>query len=160
MLTVVPMEITFMDMKDAHSKYGTLRSLRYIYSNSFRFLISSLGLHIFFPRIVDKERWQNIPPTTTHRPDRIVTKNKVLHYHTATYSTSVYQFLSTFQPPIRSSTGASDTYRPCLGSLTAACHLPASVELPDDRTCCVPPSPDVHPCCCFYVVDDFKLVFC
>ncbi len=43
----VPMEITFMDMEDKYKKYGTLRSLRYIYSNSVRFLISSLGLPNF-----------------------------------------------------------------------------------------------------------------
>jgi hypothetical protein len=42
--SVVPMEITFMDMEDEYKKYGTLRLLRYIYSNPFRFLISSLGL--------------------------------------------------------------------------------------------------------------------
>jgi hypothetical protein len=38
---VVPMEINFMDMEDKYYKYGTLRSLRYIYSNPFRFPISS-----------------------------------------------------------------------------------------------------------------------
>jgi hypothetical protein len=41
---VVPMEITFMDTEDEYKKYGILRSLRYIYSNPFRFPISSLGL--------------------------------------------------------------------------------------------------------------------
>ncbi len=35
-------------------KYGTLRSLRYIYSNPFRFLISSLGL-LNFP---SQESWE------------------------------------------------------------------------------------------------------
>jgi hypothetical protein len=45
--TVVPMEITFMNLEDEYKKYGTLRSLRYIYSNPFRFLISSLGLPNF-----------------------------------------------------------------------------------------------------------------
>jgi hypothetical protein len=42
--SVVPMEITYMDMEDEYKKYGTLSPLRYIYSNPFRFLISSLGL--------------------------------------------------------------------------------------------------------------------
>jgi hypothetical protein len=42
--SVVPMEITFMDMEEEYKKYGTLRLLRYIYSNPFRFPISSLGL--------------------------------------------------------------------------------------------------------------------
>ncbi len=41
---VLPMEITFMDMENEYKKYGTLRLLRYIYSNPFRFPISSLGL--------------------------------------------------------------------------------------------------------------------
>jgi hypothetical protein len=67
----MPMEIIFMDMEDKHKKYGTLRSIRYIHSNSFRFPISSLGLPIFFLRIAEKERWQNILPTTAHQPDRI-----------------------------------------------------------------------------------------
>ncbi len=40
----MPMEITFMDTKDKCKKYGTLTLLRYIYSNPFRFLISSLDL--------------------------------------------------------------------------------------------------------------------
>jgi hypothetical protein len=44
---VVPMEITFMDTEDEYKQYGTLRSLRYMYSNPFRFLISSLGLPNF-----------------------------------------------------------------------------------------------------------------
>ncbi len=44
---VVPMEITFMDTEDKYKKYGTLRSLRYIYSNPFQFPISSLGLTNF-----------------------------------------------------------------------------------------------------------------
>ncbi len=44
---VVPMEITFIDTEDEYQKYGTLRSLRYIYSNPFRFPISSLGLPNF-----------------------------------------------------------------------------------------------------------------
>ena len=46
---VVPMEITFMDTEDEYYKYGTLSSLRYIHSNSFRFPISSLGLPNFPP---------------------------------------------------------------------------------------------------------------
>jgi hypothetical protein len=41
---VVPMEITYMDTEHEYKKYGTLSPLRYIYSNPFRFLISSLGL--------------------------------------------------------------------------------------------------------------------
>jgi hypothetical protein len=45
--SVVPMEMTFMDTEDGYKIYGTLRSLRYIYSNPFRFLISSLGLPKF-----------------------------------------------------------------------------------------------------------------
>jgi hypothetical protein len=46
-MSVMPMEILFMDMEDKYRKYGTLRLLRYIYSNPFRFLISSLGLPNF-----------------------------------------------------------------------------------------------------------------
>ncbi len=53
---VVPMEITFMDMEDKNEKYGPLRLLRYIYSNLFRFTISSLGLPIFLLRIAERER--------------------------------------------------------------------------------------------------------
>jgi hypothetical protein len=71
--SVVLMEITFMDMEDKCKKFGTLRSLRYIYSNPFRFLISSLGLPIFFLRIAEREQWQNMPLTTTHQTDRVVT---------------------------------------------------------------------------------------
>ena len=41
--SVVPMEITYMDMEDENKKYGTLSPLRYVYLNPFRFLISSLG---------------------------------------------------------------------------------------------------------------------
>jgi hypothetical protein len=67
------MEITFMDMEDKNKKFGTLRSLRYIYSNPFRFPISFLGLPIFFLRIAKRERWHNMPPTTAHQTDRIVT---------------------------------------------------------------------------------------
>ena len=52
--SVVPMEITFMDMEDKYKKYGTFRSLRYIYSNPFRFPISSLGL----PNIPSQEGWE------------------------------------------------------------------------------------------------------
>ncbi len=52
-----------------------------------------MGLPIFLLRIAKRERWQNMPPTTAHRPDRIVTHNKLLRYFTATYSTSVYRFL-------------------------------------------------------------------
>jgi hypothetical protein len=90
--SVMPMEITFMGMEDKHLKYGTLRSLRYIYSNPFRFLISSLGSPIFFLGIAERERWQNIPPMTAHQTDRIVSHNKLFHYFTATQSTSSYQF--------------------------------------------------------------------
>ncbi len=68
--SVVPMEITFMDMED---NYGTLRSLWYIHSNPFRFPISSFGLPIFFLRIAERERLQNMLPTNAHQPDRIVT---------------------------------------------------------------------------------------
>ncbi len=46
-ITVVPMEITFMDMEDEYRKYGTLSPLRYKYSNPFGFPISSLGLPNF-----------------------------------------------------------------------------------------------------------------
>jgi hypothetical protein len=42
--TVVPVEITFMDTEDEYKKYGTLRSLRYIYSNPFLFSDFFLGL--------------------------------------------------------------------------------------------------------------------
>jgi hypothetical protein len=72
LVPVVPMEITFMDMEDKHKQYGTLRSLKYIYSNPFRFPIFSLGLPIFFLRKAERERWQNMLPTTAHRTDRIV----------------------------------------------------------------------------------------
>jgi hypothetical protein len=65
-VTVMSMEITFMDMEDKHQKYGTLKSLRYIYSDPFRFLISSLGLTIFFLRKAEREQWQNMLPTTAH----------------------------------------------------------------------------------------------
>jgi hypothetical protein len=41
------MEITYMDTKDEYKKYATLSPLRYIYSNPFRFPISSLGLPNF-----------------------------------------------------------------------------------------------------------------
>jgi hypothetical protein len=78
--SVMPMEITFMDMEDKYLKYGTLRSLRYIYSNPSRFPLSSLGWPIFLLRIAEREHWQNMPPTTAHRPDRIVTYNKSLRY--------------------------------------------------------------------------------
>jgi hypothetical protein len=71
--SVMPMEITFMDMEDKHYTYGTLRSLRYIYSNPFRFPISFLGLPSIFLRIAEREWWQNMPQTTTHQTDRIVT---------------------------------------------------------------------------------------
>jgi hypothetical protein len=65
-MSVVPMEITLMDMEDNHKNHGTIISLRYIYSNPFRFPISSLGLPIFFLRIAERERWQNMPPTTAY----------------------------------------------------------------------------------------------
>jgi hypothetical protein len=64
--SVVPMEITFIDMEDKHQKYGTLRSLRYIYTNPFRILISSLGSPIFLFGIAEREQWQNMPPMTAH----------------------------------------------------------------------------------------------
>jgi hypothetical protein len=67
--SVKPMEIIFMDMEDMHKKIGTLRSLRYIHSNPFRFPISSLGLPIFLLRILEREWWQNKPPTTAHQTD-------------------------------------------------------------------------------------------
>ena len=51
---VVPMEITFMDMEDNHLKYGTLRSVRYVYSNRFRFLISFLASPTSFLRIAKR----------------------------------------------------------------------------------------------------------
>jgi hypothetical protein len=60
--SAVPMEITFMDTKDNHQKYGTLRSLRYKYSNAFKFPKSSMGSPIFFPRIAKREWWHNMPP--------------------------------------------------------------------------------------------------
>jgi hypothetical protein len=53
----MPMEITFMDMEDKYLKYGTLQKLRYIYSNPFRFPISSLGLSIFLLRLAEREQW-------------------------------------------------------------------------------------------------------
>ncbi len=54
--SVVPMEIAFMYMEDKHLKYGTFRSLRYIYSNQFRFLISFLDLPTFLLRIAKREQ--------------------------------------------------------------------------------------------------------
>jgi hypothetical protein len=99
---VMPMEIIFMDMEDKHLKYGTLRSLRYIHSNPFRFPISSLSLPIFFLRIAERQRWWNMPPRTTHWSDIIVT-------HKIFLITSSYCFLTTFQQPICSSTGAFAT---------------------------------------------------
>jgi hypothetical protein len=62
----VPMEITFMDTEDEYKKYGILRSLRYIYSNPFRFLISSLGLPNFFLRKAERAHWQNLSPMLNH----------------------------------------------------------------------------------------------
>jgi hypothetical protein len=35
--SVMPIEITFMDIEDEYKKNGTLRLLRNIYSNPFRF---------------------------------------------------------------------------------------------------------------------------
>jgi hypothetical protein len=64
--SVVPMEITFMDTEDEYKKYGTLISLRYIYSNPFRFPISSLGLPKFLLGKADRVHWQNILPTLEH----------------------------------------------------------------------------------------------
>jgi hypothetical protein len=104
--SVIPMEITFMDMEDKHKKYGTLRPLRYIYSNPFRFLISSLGLPIFPLRIAERERWQNMPPMIAHQTDRIVTHNKSLCYFKAIYLILMFCFLTTFQGLILSSTRA------------------------------------------------------
>jgi hypothetical protein len=43
----VPKEITYMDTEDEYKKYGTLSPLECIYSNPFRFPISSLGLPNF-----------------------------------------------------------------------------------------------------------------
>jgi hypothetical protein len=54
--SVVPMEITFTDTEDEYKKYGTLRSLRYIYSNPFIFLISSLGL----PKFPSQKSWERV----------------------------------------------------------------------------------------------------
>jgi hypothetical protein len=53
-LGVVPMEITFMGMEEKYKKYVTLRLLRYIYSNPFRFLISSLGS----PNFPSQKSWK------------------------------------------------------------------------------------------------------
>ncbi len=50
-----------------------------------------------------------MPPTTVHQPDRTVTYNKLLCYFKAIYSFSTSCFLSTFLPPIPSSTGASNS---------------------------------------------------
>jgi hypothetical protein len=60
------MVITFMNME------GTLKSLRYIYSNPFRFPISSLGSPIFFLRKAERDWWQNMLSTTAHGTDTIV----------------------------------------------------------------------------------------
>ncbi len=79
--SVVPMEITFMDTEDKYLKHGTLGSLRYIYSNPFRFPISSLGSPIFLLGIAEREQWQNMPPTANHWPDRTVTHKKLLHFY-------------------------------------------------------------------------------
>ncbi len=54
--SVVPMEKTFMDTEDEYKKYGTLRSLRYIYSNPFRFPISSLGS----PNFSSQKSWEEV----------------------------------------------------------------------------------------------------
>ncbi len=62
-------------------KYGTIRSLRYIYSNPFRFLISSLGSPNFPSQKPERDCWRNMPLTTAHQPDRIVTRNKLLHFY-------------------------------------------------------------------------------
>jgi hypothetical protein len=70
---VMPMEITFMDMEDKHQKNGNLRSLRYLYSNQFRILISFLGLLIFFLEIAKRERLAKMLPMTAHQTDSIVT---------------------------------------------------------------------------------------
>ncbi len=73
--TVVPMEITFMDTEDEYKKYCIIRSLRYIYSNPFMFLMSSLGTPNFFLRKAERGRWQNRPPMLKHWPDRIQNRN-------------------------------------------------------------------------------------
>jgi hypothetical protein len=83
--SLVPMEITYMDTKDEYKKYGTLSPLRKIYSNPFRFPISSLGLPIFLLGIAERERWQNMLPMTAHQTDRIVTHNKSLCYFKVIY---------------------------------------------------------------------------
>ncbi len=50
----MPMETAFMDTEDKYKKYGILRSLRYIYSNPFRFPISSLGS----PNFPSQKSWE------------------------------------------------------------------------------------------------------
>jgi hypothetical protein len=63
---VVPMEISFMDDGEKALKYGTLRPLRYLYSNPFRLLISLLGLPIFFHRIAKREQLVKMTPATAY----------------------------------------------------------------------------------------------
>jgi hypothetical protein len=63
---VVPIEITLIDTEDEYKKYVTLRLLRYIYSNPFRFLIYPWACLIFLLRKAERERWQNILPMLEH----------------------------------------------------------------------------------------------
>jgi hypothetical protein len=71
----MPIEITFMDTEEEHKKYGTLRLLRYIYLNPFRFPISYLGLPNIPSQKAESEHWQNIPLMLEHQPDRIQNHN-------------------------------------------------------------------------------------
>ncbi len=56
-------ENNFYGYRGRVQKYGILRSLRYIYLNPFRFLISSLGGSKFPSRKSERARWQNVLPT-------------------------------------------------------------------------------------------------
>ncbi len=77
-----------------------------MYSYPFRFPNSSLGLPIFFLRIV-KTKWKkNMPLMTAHQTDRIITHSNWLCFFAATQSTSLYHVLIIFQWPIRSPTRA------------------------------------------------------
>ncbi len=93
--SVVPMEITFLDMEDEYKKYGILRSLRYFY----------IQIHLgfgFFLRLAQfsfSEKLRGHVGKIYHRHSninqteyRIVTHNNTYFVSTRTYSTSEYCF--------------------------------------------------------------------
>ncbi len=71
---VVPMEITFMDTEDEYKKYGILKSLRYKYSNPFRFPISSLGL----PNFSSQKSWEGALEKYTADTQTLIRQNTEL----------------------------------------------------------------------------------